>query len=210
MTNKIVLVGGGGHCKACIDVIETTNFEISGIIDNDIDNRHVLNYRIIGNDDGLKELAKSGHFFLVTVGQVKDPEPRVKLFRKIKEANGMLARVIAGSALISKYSSIGEGTIAMHQSIINSSTKIGDNCIINNKALIEHDCIIGDHTHISTGSIVNGGCTIGSRVFIGSNSVIAQEVQVADNVVIGAGSVVIKDITEGGIFAGNPVKRIDE
>jgi len=210
MINKILLVGGGGHCKACIDVIETTNFEICGILDNEIHNRDVLNYRVIGKDDDLDELIKQDYFFLVTVGQVKDPSPRVNLFKKIKEANGKLASVIAASALISKYGSIGEGTIVMHQAIINSSTKIGDNCIINNKVLIEHDCTVGDHTHISTAAIVNGGCAIGSRVFVGSNSVIAQGVKIADDVVIGAGSVVIKDITEPGIFAGNPVKKIRE
>ncbi|MDQ0969199.1 FlaA1/EpsC-like NDP-sugar epimerase [Flavobacterium sp. W4I14] len=31
---KIVLIGGGGHCKACIDVIEETGeYEILGILD---------------------------------------------------------------------------------------------------------------------------------------------------------------------------------
>ena len=31
---KLILVGGGGHCKACIDVIEEQGkFEILGILD---------------------------------------------------------------------------------------------------------------------------------------------------------------------------------
>ena len=32
---EIILIGGGGHCKSCIDVIESTNdFSIAGIIDS--------------------------------------------------------------------------------------------------------------------------------------------------------------------------------
>lgn len=31
---EIILIGGGGHCKACIDVIETERkYRIAGIID---------------------------------------------------------------------------------------------------------------------------------------------------------------------------------
>ena len=36
MKKNIILIGGGGHCKSCIDVIEAEDkFEIAGIVDND-------------------------------------------------------------------------------------------------------------------------------------------------------------------------------
>jgi sugar O-acyltransferase (sialic acid O-acetyltransferase NeuD family) len=208
MINKLLLVGGGGHCKACIDVIETTDFEVAGIIDKK--EEKVLNYEVIGNDDSLENMIKEGYSFLVTVGQIKNAAPRIHLFEKIKRLNGKLATVIASSAVVSKYCTIGEGTVIMHQTLINSSAKIGSNCIINNKALVEHDCTIGDHTHISTAAVINGDCIIGNGVFIGSNSVIAQGIQIADDVVIGAGSVVIKNIIQRGVFAGNPIRKINE
>ena len=32
--NNLILIGGGGHCKSCIDVIEQENkFNITGILD---------------------------------------------------------------------------------------------------------------------------------------------------------------------------------
>ena len=208
MTNKIVLLGGGGHCKACIDVIETTRFTIEGVIDKEINAGKVLNYRIIGNDDKLEGLVQKNYLFLVTVGQIKNPSLRSELFEKIKQWHGKLAIVIASTSIVSKYSTIGEGTIIMHQALVNADVSIGRNCIINNKSLIEHDCSIGDHTHISTGAILNGNCAIGNRVFVGSNTVIANGTQVADNVVIGAGSVVIKNISKAGVYAGNPAIKI--
>ena len=48
---------------------------------------------------------------------------------------------------------------------------------------------------------------IGNHVSLGSNSTI-MPVNICDNVVIGAGAVVTKDITEPGIFVGNPARRL--
>ena len=43
--NKIILIGGGGHCKSAIDVIEQeARFEIAGIIDKS----ELLGSKILG------------------------------------------------------------------------------------------------------------------------------------------------------------------
>jgi acetyltransferase-like isoleucine patch superfamily enzyme len=49
--------------------------------------------------------------------------------------------------------------------------------------------------------------TIGARVSIGSNATILP-VRIADDVVIGAGAVVTRDISESGIYAGNPARLL--
>jgi len=208
MTDKIILVGGGGHCRACIDVIESANAEIAGIIDKDRSAEKIFKYSIIGSDDDIGTFSNKNYSFLVTIGQLKNPALRIEVFEKIKKSGGQFATVISSTALLSKYSRIGEGTIVMHEVIINASSQIGTNCIINTRALIEHDCMIGDHTHISTAAVVNGGCKIGNRTFIGSNSTIVQGVQIGDDVVVGAGSVVLRDLLEKGTFAGIPAKKI--
>lgn len=49
---------------------------------------------------------------------------------------------------------------------------------------------------------------IGSSVFIGMNAIITRGVRIGDHVIIGAGSVVTKDCPSGGVYAGNPARRI--
>ena len=60
MKEKIVLIGGGGHCHSVIDVIEQTNkYEIIGIVDiKENIEKKVLDYEIIACDDDLEELLK--------------------------------------------------------------------------------------------------------------------------------------------------------
>src|SRR5574337_1875631 len=207
MTDSLILIGGGGHCKACIDVIETTGLKIAGILDKESKGK-ILNYEVIGTDEALQALVKQQYSFLVTVGQVKSAALRKTLYQKIKEANGKAALVFSSKAIVSKSSSVGEGSIVMHYAIVNADSLIGSNCIINNKALIEHDCHIGNHTHVSTGALINGGCTIGEGVFIGSNAVIAHGVEITDHVIIGAGSVVLQNILQAGTYVGNPARKV--
>ena len=49
--------------------------------------------------------------------------------------------------------------------------------------------------------------TLGNRVSIGTNATILP-VTICDEVVIGAGAVVTKDITQAGIYVGNPARLL--
>lgn len=48
---------------------------------------------------------------------------------------------------------------------------------------------------------------VGDRVSIGSNATILP-VRICDDVVIGAGAVVTRDITQPGVYAGNPARKL--
>jgi sugar O-acyltransferase (sialic acid O-acetyltransferase NeuD family) len=204
---EIILIGGGGHCKSCIDVIEHENkYIIAGIIDvKEKIGQTVLGYSIIGSDDDIDNFATKYDNFLITVGQLESNALRVKLYNKIKSLNKNLPIIISPNAYVSQHSNIEEGTIVMNNAVLNAASKVGKNCIINTKALIEHDATIGDHCHISTASTINGECNVGNNVFIGSKSVLVHEVEIEDNTFIGSGSVVIKNLSKGNYF-GNPAK----
>jgi len=208
MKYKLILVGGGGHCKSVIDVAEKAGFVIIGVLDvPDNIGKPILNYKVIGTDDDIPNYVDEV-LFVVTVGQIKDSTLRIRIHDRIMNAGGQLATIISPTAQISKYASIGEGTVVLHQAAVNADAKIGKGCIINTFANIEHDSIIGNYTHISTGAMVNGDCKIGESVFIGSQSVLAQGVSVVDNSVVSAATFVSKSIKSAGIYAGNPVRKI--
>src|SRR5690242_8965938 len=101
---------------------------------------------------------------------------------------------------------------------------IGKRCRIQSHAFICDLVAVGDDCFISHGAMfINdpfaiGGpamrnrtlwrsTTLGSHVSIGTNATILP-VSICDHVVIGAGAVVTKDISEPGIYAGNPARLV--
>jgi acetyltransferase-like isoleucine patch superfamily enzyme len=83
---------------------------------------------------------------------------------------------------------------------------IGDDCVVSHGAMFINDLF-------KTGAPAKGdrnlwaSTKIGNHVSIGTNATILP-VMICDHVVIGAGSVVTKDITEPGIYAGNPARLL--
>lgn len=191
-SKSLILIGGGGHCKSCIDVIESTDqFVIKGILDLESKlGEKILGQTIIGTNKDIPLFVKEKNHFLITIGNIGNPSKRIELFNLVISHGGLFPIVISPTAYVSKYANIAAGTIVMHHSLINSSAKVGQNCIINTKALIEHDAIIGDHVHISTGAIVNGGTTIGARSFFGSGAVSKQNINIPEDSFIKANSIV--------------------
>jgi len=203
-TMNLILVGGGGHCKSVIDVAESAGYTILGILDlYENIGKKVLGYPIIGTDDNLADY-KDKALFVITVGHISDASLRIKIHDKIIMAGGKLAIIISSTAKVSKYCTIGSGTVIMHQAVVNADAKIGEGCIINTFANVEHDTIIEDFCHISTGAMINGCCIIGKGTFIGSQAVLANGVSISSGCIISAGSFVRKNILNKGIYAGNP------
>jgi len=196
MKEKIIFIGGGGHCKSCIDVIEQEgHFQIVGIVDvPEKLHQKILDYEIIATDDDLPRLVNEYQYFFITLGQIKNPDKRIRIFQTLKELEAKLPVIISPLAYVSKHTEIGDGTIIMHHTLINAGAKIGSNCIINNKALIEHDAVIGDHCHIATGAIINGGVKVGSGTFFGSNAVCKEYIEIGENTVIGCGAKVTRNV----------------
>ena len=206
----IILVGGGGHCKSVIEVAESCGAQISGILDISLAvGQTILGYPVLGNDELISSLVQK-YCFLVTVGQIKNAVIRKLLHQKIKELNGCLATLVASSAIVSNYATIGEGSVIMHHALVNADAKVGTGCIINSFANIEHDVVLGDYCHVSTGAIVNGNCFIQNETFIGSQAVIANGVTITNNSIISAGAFVRRNIAQKGIYAGNPAKLLNK
>jgi len=187
---KIILIGGGGHCKSVIDVIEQENrYIIAGIIDKkELIGQKVLGYEVIGSDDDLEVLHKIYTNAVITVGHIKSNAVRVKLFKQLKMIGYTLPIIISPLAYVSKHSTLGEGSVVMHHSLINAGVSVGKNCIINSKALLEHDSILEDNCHISTAGVINGGVLVKEDTFFGSNASSKEGVEIAG--FVKAGSVV--------------------
>jgi acetyltransferase-like isoleucine patch superfamily enzyme len=100
---------------------------------------------------------------------------------------------------------------------IGARTRVQSHSFICELVSIGSDCVIAHSVAFINDTYALGGpargekalwksTRVGNHVSIGSNATILP-VSICDNVVIGAGSVVTRDITEPGIYAGNPARR---
>lgn len=200
----LILLGGGGHCKSVIEAAESAGRTVLGVLDMPEDvGKEILSTKVIGTDDDIPLYVDQAEF-VITVGFIKSPAIRIKLYDRVKAAGGRLATIIASTAYVSKYATIGEGTVVLHHAFVNAGAQVGSNVILNTFTNIEHDAVIGDNCHISTGTMVNGDCRVGERCFIGSQSVLANGISIGDDIIVGAGSLVRKSIVVKGIYSGNP------
>ena len=208
---KLLLIGGGGHCKVILDILKYNNtYEIVGIYDDDTTK---LGKRILGIEikySGYKDLIrlfKNGITdAFVAIGSVGDPDIRINFFKKLKKIGFNLPIIKSSRAVIAEDVKIGEGTVVMHGAIINPGTKIGKNVIINTGSIIDHDCTIHDHVHIAPGVTLSGGVKVGYATHVGTGASIIQNIHIGERTIIGAGSVVTKDIPNNVIAKGVPAR----
>lgn len=201
----LVLIGGGGHCKAAIDVIEVAGFAIAGVLERpEVGLTEVLGHPILGGDDALPALITRGYQVLVTIGQIKSAAPRIRAFDAAQAAGAQLPCVVSPRAYVSRHATLGDGTLVLHGAVVNAAACVGRNVIVNSLALIEHDVEVGDHCHVATGARVNGNVTIGASCFIGSGAVLKNGISIGAGSVIGAGAVIRHDIPEGSFMSATP------
>jgi sugar O-acyltransferase (sialic acid O-acetyltransferase NeuD family) len=185
----LILIGAGGHAHACIDVIERHGaYKIAGLIGvrAEVNDCH-LGHAVIGTDDDLAELSKTICYALITLGQIKTPSVRIRLYEQVVALGFQLPIIVAPSAYVSRHATLGAGTIVMHSAIVNAGASVGKNCIINTRALIEHDATVADHCHISTGAILNGNAAIGLGSFVGSGSIVKEGASLGQGCLVGMG-----------------------
>lgn len=199
LPKSLLLIGAGGHARACIDVIEQEGrFTVAGLVGlaEEVGSR-VLGYPVLGTDLDLPDLLAAHGYALVTLGQIKTPKHRHRLFERVLESACELPIIVSPRAYVSPHARLGAGTIVMHGAVVNSAVVVGRNCIINSQSLVEHDVVIADHCHIATSAAVNSGVRIGSGVFVGSTTCVRQGVTIGDGCVIGMGQRVLKDCAPG-------------
>jgi sugar O-acyltransferase (sialic acid O-acetyltransferase NeuD family) len=208
MKQDLILVGGGGHCRSCIDVIESEGkYAIAGIVDrSSMIGQQVLGYKVIATDDDLSKLIRFYQNFFITIGQIKSPSLRENLFEGLSRMGAVFPSIISPLAYVSDHAHIRAGTIVMHRAVVNTNACIGYNCIINTGAIIEHDVDIQAHCHISTGAIVNGGVTIGQGTFLGSHSTCRENLSIGSYCVVGMGVKLFKDCADNSTIAASGFK----
>jgi UDP-hydrolysing UDP-N-acetyl-D-glucosamine 2-epimerase len=205
---RIVLVGGGGHCKVVVEAIQKGDFfSIAGVVDKNSRSGSQAGNKVLGDDSCLEEVFSSGcKNAFITVGSVGNPAIRMKLAKKLEKIGFNIPVIAHPSAVIAKSAKTMDGVFIGPRAVVGPGSVLGKHAIVNTRASVDHDCRVGDFAHIAPGAILSGGVKIGNNAHIGTGASVIQYKKIGNNAMIGAGSVVVKNIPEGSKAYGNPCR----
>ena len=160
---SLLLIGAGGHALACIEAIESDGrYAIAGLVGSPEQiGQQVLGHAVLGADGELAALRERHAHALVTVGQVRSPALRQRLFDLASALGYTLPAIVAASARVSRHAGVGAGTVVMHGAAVNAGARIGRNAIVNG------DVELGEGSFIGSGSVVKEGVRIGRGCLVG-------------------------------------------
>ena len=205
----MIVIGGGGHAKVIISLLQRLNkYRIVGYTDIN-DKGAILGIPYLGDDSILQKLKKENkiNFVALGIGYVESTLKRDETIKRILKLGFVFPSIVSKDSVVANDVIIDEGTVVMNGAVINSGTRIGSFSIINTKASVDHDCKIGDSVHVSPGATICGNVTVGNQSNIGAGAVIIQNKFIASQCIIGAGSVVIENCVECGTYIGVPARK---
>lgn len=204
----VIVLGGGGHARVLIEILELLNIEIIGVAVPDPEAKQIHGYPVIGNDDAVFGFRPETVRLVNAIGSTRQPYARRQLFMRFKQSGYAFARLIHPSAVVSSKAEIGEGAQIMAGAVLQPGCRIGDNVIVNTRAAIDHDSVVGSHSHISPGAILAGGVTVGETVHVGAGATIIQGITIGDRSLVAAGAVVVSNVPEAATVMGIPAKEV--
>ena len=197
------IYGTGGHAKSVYDLIK--NIKKLYFFDEK-KNFFKVGSKLFDVEGGIKKILSNKSKIKEVIIAIGENKTRKKYYKILKKKDFKFATLIHSKSYSAYGAKIGDGTVIMPGSLINTDTIVGSNCIINSNASIDHDCLIKDHTHICPGVIIAGNVKIGKNCWIGLGSKIIQNCVIGDNVFVAAGSVITKNIKSNSFVKGVPAK----
>jgi len=194
--SMIQIYGASGHAKVVIEALMSVDSSEFHIIDDDPNITSILSFKV-----HQTHLAKP----IQTILAIGNNYTRQRLSQDL---DLKYTQAIHQKAVMSDFSSIGEGSVVLANAVINANSHIGNHAIINTSAVVEHDCIIGDYVHISPQATLCGNVKVGKLSHIGAGTVVNPGIKIGTNTIIGSGSTVIHDIPDNVVAVGNPAKVI--
>jgi len=210
MREEIYILGMGGHAGVVLDIVnESWLYKDHKIVFIDIYSRKKpLKNELYGHPvismDGLLSVIPSN--FIVAIG---DCGKRLELYKKLVDFDFNPVQLISYESIVSKTSTIGNGTVVVRGGIINNNTIIKECCIINTKSSVDHDCIIDDGVHIAVGATLCGGVKVGQESMVGAGATVLPNIIIGSNATVGAGAVVTKNVPNNCTVIGVPARIVE-
>ncbi len=202
--DQIVVVGGGGHGRVCIDLLRLNpQYTIAGLVDDGMEvGQDVLGVPVLGGLDDLPEIFNNGvGKAVMAIASILNLPFREELLARIREIGFEIPTLIHPSAIIEPSVRIGQGVQVLAGAIVGSAAELHHDCVVNHGSIVSHDCIIRRNAHLAPGCILAGAVEIGSNSLMGMGATAYMWVKVGDNAIVHNGLNLFHDVANGARVA---------
>lgn len=207
--SEVYLVGGGGHAKIVISLLNQLDYKVAGIFDDNSKLEQVLEVKVIGDIESLFQLLSVSVKPIHLVMAIGNNQHRKNIISQLEGENIFWETIVHPSAIVDVTVAIGVGTVVCAGAIIQAEAKIGRHNIINTAATVDHDCVLSDFIHIAPGVNLAGNVQIQEGTFMGVGSSVIPQVSIGPWSVIGSGATVVEDLEGFATYIGLPAKKLD-
>jgi sugar O-acyltransferase (sialic acid O-acetyltransferase NeuD family) len=202
MTDSILVLGAGGHGKVVADCALSCGLMVAGFIDDAASpSLQVLGIPVLGPLSELPRLRAADGAVVVAIG---DGPTRIALIEHCRSIGLRTPTLIHPSSTVSRFASLGEGTVVLAQAAVNAGARLGLGVIVNTGATVDHDCAVADGVHVCPGAHLAGNVRVGRCSWIGVGSSVKQGIVIGSSAVVGAGAAVVSDVPDGATVVGVP------
>lgn len=203
---RLAVLGASGHGKVVADTAQCCGWDEVDFFDDAWPGRTSNgNWLVVGDSATMYARLQNYQGVIVAIGN--NVVRQAKLAALI-DAAAPVVSLIHPAAVISRYASLGPGSVAFAGAVVNADAKIGFGAILNTGSSVDHDCVLGDTVHVSPGARLAGAVSVGERSWIGIGACVRQLIRIGSDVVVGAGAAVVNDVSDGVVVAGVPAKVI--
>ncbi len=186
MKEKLLLVGAGGFGRIAMEHA-VREYDCAFVDDSYPSTKEVCSIPVVGKISDLPFLFNIYKKLIVVIGNTK---LRAQIYQQAQKIGYDFPNIIATSAYISPFATIGKGCVILNNVVIQNQAQIGNGVLLNPGVEVHHNCFVGDNTLIYSNSVVRTYAKIGQRVLIGSTVSISVGAVVKDDEVVPDGSTV--------------------
>lgn len=205
----ILLWGGKSKARIALEMLKEVGFDGATIIYDGALTETPFHHdaSFINDIEQLKLALHKVSHYVICIG-AEHGYARVKIAEHLDQLGLQPLSLIHETAFIEKTSTLGVGCHVMPSAVVHKFSTIGNHTIINTNATVDHECKVGDGVHIMGSAAVAGMIVVGNYATIGTNATVLPFLNIGEGAYVGGGAVVTKDVEPYTVVAGVPAKKI--
>ena len=211
MSERIVVIGGGGAAREMLDVIDAINsvgdrhIEVLGVLDDgqpDEEKLAAYGTELLGSVEDLAGLP-SDVGYAIGIGA-----PGVRSAVDTRAGGRSCPVLVHPTAVLGRRVELGPGTLVAAGAVFMNHVVTGRHVHVSVNCSIGHDVRLGDYVEVSPLVALSGFVTASEGAFFGTGAKVNPGLRVGARATLGAGAVAVRDVAPDVTAVGVPARTL--